>query len=409
MMPLETNPLRKKRILRISCIFVGMMLFLTFFSNTLNNLSLPRVSTEQPMSGTLIKEVTGGGVVQAEETIKIYSDQGRIVDEVRVKPGDKVEKGQIAVVLDRSEIERQLREELLRYDQMKLNLEKLTDFDSGAAVAERNLEAAKQNLSDKRALYTGGAISDMEVRQAENEFFLAEKALDDEKRRQRNNERDIKNQQDSIQLEELTIEKLRKKLDEESSLVSPVDGIIHELNVSPGSVVNGGLPVFSVADLSKGFETKIAVDWEKAQYLAVGDAVDINVKSLGTGVLKGKISEIADSPQEIGEKKDVYIHIPPEEVKGGERCDIYVNKKTKAYNMLVSNTAVGTDEKGRFVWVLKERKGPLGSEFYVLRAAVTVDDSDSAKTAVLNGISPDEHIVAGYNKSLSDGGRVIPE
>lgn len=409
MIPFDTNQSRRKRILRISYIFIGIMLFLTFFSNTLNNLSLPRVSTEQPMSGTLIKEVTGGGVVQAGETLKIYSDQGRIVKEVRVKAGDKVKKGQIAVVLDRNEIEQQLKEELLRYDQMKLNLEKLTDSDSNIGLAERNLAAAKENLAGKRALYNEGAISDTEVKQAEDALFLAEKSLDDEKRRQRNNERDIRNQQDSIQLEELTIEKLRKKLDEESSLASPVDGIVNEVNVNPGSVVNGGLPVFSVADSSKGFETKIAVDWEKAQYLAVGDAVDINIRSLGTGALNGTIREIADNPQERGEKKDVSVDIPADQVAGGERCDIYINKKTKAYNMLVPNTAVGTDEKGRFVWVLKERKGPLGSEFYVRRAAVTVDDSDSGKTAVLSGISPDEPIVVGYTKSLSDGGRVMPE
>ena len=347
-------------------------------------------------------------MVQAKESVKIYSDQGRLANEVKVKLGDKIKKGEVAVVLNKDEIEQQIKVEMLRYDQMKLNLEKLTDIDSNIEFAERKLETAKENLDDKRTLYNAGAVSDEEVKQAENALLLAERDLDDEKRKQRNNERDVKSQQDSIQLEELTIMKLQKKLNEESILVSPVDGVINELNVTKGSMVNGEVPVFSVADMSKGFETRIIVDREKAEYLAVGDNVDINIKSLGGDVFSGRIREIAESTLDRGGKKDLLIDVPQDGVIGGERCDIYINKKTKVYNMLISNTAVGTDEKGKFVWSLKERKGPLGSEFYVQRAAVTVDDSDSTKTAVINGISPDEYIVVGYSKSLSDGGRVLP-
>ncbi|HEX2944954.1 MAG TPA: efflux RND transporter periplasmic adaptor subunit [Clostridia bacterium] len=405
----ETDQVKKKRILRISYIFVGIMLFLTFFSNTINNFSLPRVSTGQPVGGSLIKEVTGSSSVQARETLKVYSKQGRLVTEVRVKLGDKVKKGQAVVVLDKAEIERQLEEEMLRYDQMKLNLEKLNDIESGIGPAEKALEAAKENLKDVGALYDSGAISKGEFSRAEDAVFQAEKDLEDVKRKQRDNERDIKIQQDNIKLEELTINKLKKALGEESTLVSPVDGIVGELNATPGSLVSGESPVFSIADTSKGFEVRIDVNLEKAQYLAVGDAVEITVKSLGANSLAGTISGIAESAKSRGELKEVTIDIPSDEISGGELCDIYINKKSNAYNILVPNAAVGTDATGRFVWVLKERKGSLGSEFYVRKAAVTIEDSDSSKTAVINGISPEEQIVVSHSKNLSDGDRVLPD
>lgn len=405
----ESNQKRKKRILRISYIFVGVMLFLTFFSNTINNFSLPRVSAQQPVSGALIKEVTASGVIQARETVKVYSRQGRLVNEVKVKSGDIIKKGDVAVVLDKDDIEQQLEAEMLRYDQAKLMLEKLIDMGSNIGAAERNLETAKDNLDRKKDLFDSGAISGEDVKQAENAILQAESELKNERRRQRDNEKDIKIQQNSIKLAELNIETFRKELNEESTLISPVDGFINELNVTPGSLVNGGSPVFSVDDSSKGFEVKIAVNREKAQYLAVGDTAEITVKSLDSDLVSGTIREIAESAQDRGEMKELFIDMPVDGISGGERCDIYIYKKTRAYDILVPNTAVGTDDKGKFVWVQKENKGPLGSEFYVQKAYVTVGDSDSSKTAVISGISSDEQIIISYSKNISDGCRVLPD
>lgn len=404
----ETNRKRKKRILRISYIFVGVMLFLTFFSSTINNFSLPRVSTERPVGGALIKEFTGGGVIRARETVKVYSGQGRRVNEVKVKPGDKIKKGDVAVVLDKDEIERKLEEEMLRLDQMKLNLEKLTDVESNITSAEKIRTAAKENLDNKRILYGIGAVSGEEVKQAENTLLQAENNLANEKRRQRDNERDIKIQQNSIKLAQLSIDKLQKELNEESALLSPADGFINELNVTEGSLVNGTVPVFSVDDVSKGFEVKIEADGEKAQYLSIGDAVEITVRSKGAAAIDGTIREIAESAQARGAIKDLSIDIPPDGILGGERCDIYINKKTGVYSILVPNAAIGADNKGKFVWILKEKKGPLGSGFFVQKASVTAGDSDSSKTAVISGISTDEQVVVRYSGNLSDGCRVIP-
>lgn len=405
----EANRKRKKMILRISCIFAGVMLVLTFFSNTINNITLPRVLSQKPISGALIKEVYGSGVIRARETAKVYAEQGRLVKEVRIKPGDKVKKGDVAVILDKDEFERKLEEEMLRYEQLKLSLDKLADMGSNMEFAENNLKAAKENLDNKKTLFESGAISRDEYKRAENDFLQAEKVLDDEKRKQRDIERDIKIQQVSIRLAESTVEKLRKELDERSVLLSPADGFVNELNVTEGSLVNGGLPVFSVDDASKGFEARIAVEREKAEYLAVGDAADITVKSLGSGAIGGTIREIAANAQNRGEMKDLVIDVPAEGISAGERCDIYIKKRTGSYDILVPNTAIGTDDKGKFVWVLSGNKGALGDEFYVRQARVETGDSDSSKTVIVSGISRDEEVIVGYSKNLSDGCRVLPE
>lgn len=416
--PVEDNSSRKKRILRASCIFAGVLLLLTFFSSTINNFSLPRVSVEQPVSGALIKEVTGEGIVQAKETWKKYAAQGRLVEDVRVKTGDMVKKGQILVVLDRKESEQQLELELLRYDQTRLSLEKLTQtggkdggnpFERDIAIAEKNAETARKNWDNVKALFKAGSASGDEVDRAEMAMLLAQRDLDNEYRKQRDYEIDLKNQQVSLRMEEIAIEKLRKELAEDCTLISPVDGIVAELNAAKGMLSNGSLPLFSVADTSKGFEVKLDVDKDKADYLKTGDSVEITVKSLEGKPIGGKLREIAESTRAPGEKKELRIDLPGEGILGGESAEIYIGKKTGMYKMLIPNSALGTNDKGKFVWVLQERKGPLGSEYFVRMAMVGTDESDSSKTAILSGLSPEEPVVVKNSRNLSDGCRVFPD
>ena len=89
---------RKKITRRALIIFVVMLVLLTFFSNTINNLTLPRVTVEWPMPGDIVKDISGAGIVEAKETLETYADSSAMVEEVNVKAGDHVKQGQIIIV-----------------------------------------------------------------------------------------------------------------------------------------------------------------------------------------------------------------------------------------------------------------------------------------------------------------------
>ncbi len=100
--PEAVQKLRSRRILKIAGGFLVLMALLTFFSNTINNLSLPRVKVENPTSGTLSREITGSGEVLAKkETEQSFDEAGIEIAEVLAEEGDTVEKGQVLVVLNR--------------------------------------------------------------------------------------------------------------------------------------------------------------------------------------------------------------------------------------------------------------------------------------------------------------------
>lgn len=412
----DANLVKKKTIARIAAIFTGIMILLTFFSNTINNFSLPRVQLENPISGALIKEVTGEGVLEAVKEISIYASQGRRVEEVKVKAGEKVSKGQIIAVLEKKDLEEQLKVETIRYEKLKLALEGLTGtstekYSRPVEAAGEKVQEAQKNLDTVRALYDTGAASGDELEKAGNMLREAQKNYtvqkEDETAGLAELKRQIKNTGYDVELQKITVDGLEKELSTGSILESPMDGVVTELNCQEGSIINNTVPVYTIADISRGFRFRATVDEKSSEYLEIDDPVQVSFGSSSSKVISGKISDITANMEYPGERRDIVVDLPAEGLSSGEHGEIYAGKKTKTYALLVPNAAVGTDNNGKFVWVIKEKKGPLGNEFYVQKAAIKTEDSDNFKTAVLQGIEMDENIIVKYSKSISEGSRVI--
>lgn len=96
---MERQSGRKKWIKRITVLFFAMMLFLTFFSNTIMNHSLAQVSTEQIVSDSVSAKVRGTGTVEAGDPVEIKVSESREVEEVLVKTGDEVKPGDVLIKL----------------------------------------------------------------------------------------------------------------------------------------------------------------------------------------------------------------------------------------------------------------------------------------------------------------------
>ena len=105
-MEASNQALRKKITGKALIIFVVMLVLLTFFSSTINNLTLPRVTVENPMPGDIVKDISGQGIVEANETQEKYIASNAMVEEVKVKTGDQVKKGQTIMILDTKDLEK---------------------------------------------------------------------------------------------------------------------------------------------------------------------------------------------------------------------------------------------------------------------------------------------------------------
>lgn len=413
------NAERRKITGRATLIFLAVMLLLTFFSSTINNFSLPKITYESPSSGALVKELSGAGYVEAKTVYDYYISSNMKVIDVMVEIGDHVKKGQPLLALDTTDIEKQLKDEQDKYAQLKLRLEKLLDaatpvnqkaLDRAVQVAKQNMEKAQKNLEDNKSLFEAGAITSSVLEDSETALVNAELdyeiAVSNKEKTINDYTRDIESTKLDISMAERRISQLRED-SAMSSVVAPCDGVVTELNFTKGMTANSSQPLYRIAETKDGYQFIATIDTEAAEYLTSGDTAEITINSLNGEIIKGNVKQIKDNLKQIGRKKDVVLDIQSEGLIGGESGVADFKKNLGSYRTLVPNSSIGQDNDGFFVYIVRERNGPLGSEFYVERITVTTDDSDNAKTAVISGISGMDKVVTNSDKPLADGSRVM--
>lgn len=415
----DANIKRGKITGRATVIFIAVMLALTFFSRTINNFTLPKITYETPASGALIKEVAGTGNVEANTTQELYVSNSMKVTGVKVDVGDSVKQGQTLLTLDISDIENQLEDEQDKYAQKKLQLEELMEagspeslmsLDKTVQVAQQNVEKAQKNYDSSKALYEAGAITAINLTDAEVNLDNAELdyeiAKNNKNKAISSNKREIESTKLDINMAERKIAELTKEMNM-STVTAPCDGVITELYYSAGMTANVSQPLYRITDTTEGFRFVATVDTSAAAYLEPGDGAEITINSLNDKMIQGKVKQIRDNQQQIGVKKDVVIDIPTNGLVEGESGTADFKKNIGSYKTLVSNSAVGHDIIEYFVYVLKERKGPLGNEFYVQKVTVNIGDSDNTKTVVLSGINAMDKVISDSDKPLDDGSPVM--
>ncbi|MEY8334365.1 biotin/lipoyl-binding protein [Lachnospiraceae bacterium 47-T17] len=205
-----------------------VMLLLTALSRTASSLTVAQVRVERPQARRIVHTVNGDGIVEKLEERPVYAAAGVLVEQVRVKEGQMVEKGDVLALLDMDSIDETIKSvsdeiEELRLlnqaiaarqqkdaaDRSKARSRAQEDYDQAIANGEVNekeadeqVEDAKQKLKDAKeqakkqadeayeqksqelsaAAEAAGKEYDAAVLQEQNAVLLAKRALEDAKK-----------------------------------------------------------------------------------------------------------------------------------------------------------------------------------------------------------------------------------
>lgn len=427
---LNIDAARKKLLIKISVVFLVVLLLLTFLSNTINNFSLPRVKTQIPTGGALNIYVSAEGNIEAKEVEKKYSQSSREVLEVYAKVGSEIKKGDPIMKLDKGDLQASLEQELIQLEKLKLALEKsqgsttddsLVNSKRALLTAKENQLQAESNLKSIKELYDEGAETKANLDKAQKEYDAAKKdnqykqedydnAVKAGQKRDEDRKIDIENYQLDIKLQQIKVDNIKKELAEDINIVAPCNGIIKEIGFEKGTLTNPGTALFSIVDESKGFQFRASVDTKSLMRLKLKDLAKVTLKNTNR-TLEGNIVEIKENSKNSS-SKDIIISLPQEDIaveEIGEIGDVRVDIASDNYEFLVPNSAIGDDGK-KFVYILKEKKGTLGNEYYAKKAYVNVKDQDNSNSGILSGLEQNEKIIVTSSKSnLSDGCRVMLE
>jgi HlyD family secretion protein len=369
----EAILIKKKRGIRLAAgLFIGSLLVLTFFSNTYRQLTLPKVSVAKAEFGQLAHNIEGSGALEPERTASLYDRSGWKVLEVLVKEGDTVTEGQKLITFDSSQAERTIADEQDRYKQQQLRMEKLQNDLKATGIGgdEDKVESIKRDIASLRL--------DMDIQSRK-------------------------------------LANLREELREKSALVAPFSGIVTELRAEEGLTVSQGQAAAEIADPSQGLNLTVNVKTELADRLVPGESVQVRIKGTTPRLITGKVHSVektaaanqqGGSGSSGGSGKEVTVRVNDKALTGGELAEFELTKRTGSPRPLIPNEAIHQDGGGEYVFVVEEKKRPLGNEFRVGKKYINTDDSDETSTALMGGMDPQAKIVTESAEPLSDGDRV---
>lgn len=173
----ETN--KRGWIKNVIIIFLVLMLLLTLFSNTIMNRSLPEVSVSGAEGGQITAQVKLSGTVSANRSRQVTLEEARTVDNVLVRRGDTVQRGDVLATLvagesaDIYELEIALQRLEIEYKQMML-----TESDSLVGYY-RTIEDSKKALAKLDTYVAEYATLAAAVKACEDEVAVLEATLAD--------------------------------------------------------------------------------------------------------------------------------------------------------------------------------------------------------------------------------------
>lgn len=432
--------MKRRKILRnFSIVFLSAVVFLTFFSRTIDTFLLPEVSFCQVRSGALTDMLEFAGEIEAKDIEKIYSEGDWEISEVLVKPGEDVVVGLDLARVDTADMQMKLKKKELEVLAYENALEKYKtedhriDLSPYRREAERTLkevEKCESELERTRYLYEAGsepliAVKNLEDKLESLKAQYAEKLETLEKKEKEiiaaaaEHERMLKEKTLELDIKRTELEELRKSMpSEDGYLRCNVEGRIRNVAVESGSHTVKGQEMFDIIKTGTPLSVRWKADPEKSESINVKDKIamvyergdkstvifgTINTKTYLAKEKKYEfVSRLDKDKVKLGEGEENEVLL-----QDGDTVTVRVTKRSGEFEFIVPARCVNSlDIDTDAVYVLRERKGALGEEFYVEEVRVNVLKSNGYDSAVEGSLYKDDRIVEYSTKPLSSEVRV---
>ena len=217
------------------------------------------VQLDEAKRGTVTQTVSAAGKIKPVIEVKISAKVSGNITHLAVDEGDRVNKGQLLLKLDRE-----------RY------AANVSRSESMLKSSEASLWQAKAEFDRRKGLFSDNLTSESELEIAEAAFKLAESQVEQSRATLREAQDDLS----------------------KTEIYSPMAGIVSQLNKESGEMVLGASfqedVIMVIADLS-AMEVEVEVDENDVIDVEVGDHVDIEIDAFPDTVFRGEVSKIANT------------------------------------------------------------------------------------------------------------------
>ena len=373
----------------------------------------PEVQTGKVSRQKIVQKVSGTGKIQPKTQVKISADVSARINKLAVVEGQNVQKGQLMVELDRERY-------LAMVESGEANVRSAT---SQATLVKQNMMQAEREFNRTKEMMNQKLTS-------QSMYDAAEAAYQVEVAR-------YASANEQAEQAKAALKQARDDLSK-TTIYSPMAGTVTDLNKEQGEIAIGSQfqpdVILVVADLSE-MEAQVNVDENDIVQIGIGQEAEITVDALPDQVLKGKVSEIANSANASAagtaeQKTEFEIKIaisePPQTLRPGmtATADVFTKTNENALSVPIACVAVRTVDqlakKGEDVKKAEETykadKDGFVEIVFVIDAGKAV--AHPVKTGIqsdelieiIDGLKEGEEVVTGsyraISKDLTNGGVV---
>lgn len=187
-------------------------------------------------------------------------------------------------------------------------------------------------------------------------------------------------------------------------ITANVNGVVTAINVSAGDTVTKDTVVCTIEVPDMGHTLSFSVTNDQAQRLRVGDTATVSNYYWGNEIV-ATLSNIRTDPKNPQTNKELTFELSGD-VTSGSELTISVGQKSANYDTIVPNSAIRSDNNGKFVLAIEAKSSPLGNRYIAKRVSVEVLASDDNNSAVVADLSYGDYVITTSNSPVKSGDQV---
>ena len=376
------------------------------------------------------------GIVVAGEKNPVTALAGLRVEKLMVQVGDQVEEGDVLFTIDMADLASIMEEKQTAIAKIQKQVDTI--------LANEELERQKKALEEQRAREDYDALARREdtlVGRAADAYSRLEDemgeegdgnmdggSVEDALQQAAYAEADAKWQRDTAirdagrrvediltpENEDATLEVNQMELADlrsDLSLYQEIKNGNGEIKAGRGGMVTdiyittGGRTsdsaVMLLADDSVPCQFKTTLTQEQKKYVGLNDTVSLKLDG-SSREKEAVIDYLAESSTAPG-SYDVYINLPEGTGVPGMSGTMSHTETGEKHSCCVTPAAVNTVENRSFVYVVKEREGILGMEYYVEQLSVKIADQNDSWVALDAALDKEDMILNSSTQEVKNG------
>ncbi|MBN8857454.1 MAG: efflux RND transporter periplasmic adaptor subunit [Sphingobacteriales bacterium] len=330
---------------------------------------------ETPMVVTLSRPgesantgIAVSGQVVAAQSANISTRIMGLITSVKVKPGDRVKKGQLLATISNEDI-----------------LAKRAQADAMIAEAQSAVANARKDYDRFTALYSQQSATARELDNVTLQYNAARSRLE-------------------------AASQVKKEVDamlSYTALIAPFAGIVTQKTADAGSMANPGMPLLTIENAGS-YEVSAFVPENLIDRVKEGMPADIMVKSVGKSI-RGIVAQVNRSSQFTGGQYNIKLTIPKDET-AGLYAGMYTNANIQVGAPASTPGGMNTVLVPASALVYKDQLTGIytvSSRNTALLRWIRTGKSFEGNVEVLSGLGPDESFILRAEGKLYNGVPVV--